>query len=109
MTARWTPLGSRRVPVALRRVSLGRRRAVGVEIQLPEAPLVLVLGRKGYLMCGYLNLEAAERFHAAAAIVRGVRNVREILEKGVWKVTRRARRLGVRPGIPGREALKRFL
>jgi uncharacterized protein YunC (DUF1805 family) len=45
----------------------------GVKSTLPELPpLLLIKGDKGFVMCGYLNLEVAERLGAAAAIVSGV-------------------------------------
>lgn len=91
------------------RVEVGKKTATGIEVQLPEAPMVLVLGKKGYLMCGYLNLEAADKFKAVCAIVRGVQNVQEILSKPVVSSSLRARRLGVRPGMKGISALKKFL
>lgn len=90
-------------------VEIGKKKATGIEVQLPEAPMVLVLGSKGYLMCGYLNLEAAEKFKAVCAVVRGVQNVGEILSKPVVSASLGARRLGVRPGMKGRTALKKFL
>ncbi len=42
----------------------------GVEVPLPAAPLVLVSNANGFVMCGYLNVETAERLGVAAAMVR---------------------------------------
>ena len=90
-------------------VRFGKKKAVGMVIRLPEAPMVLALGVKGYVMCGYLNLDAAEKFRAVAAVVRGIRSVEDLLKGRVAAVTSRARRLGVVPGMSGRQALKKFV
>ena len=90
-------------------ISLGRKKAVGFEIALPHANLVLAVGRKGYVMCGYLNLQAAAKFGDAACIVRGVKTVRDLLSRPVAEVSPAARKAGIRPGISGKEALLRLL
>jgi uncharacterized protein YunC (DUF1805 family) len=87
----------------------GLRRAIGIEIPLPKAPLVLVIGKKGFLMCGYLDVGAAGRLGGAAAVIRGVQSVEELLEKPIVAVTPRAFRLGVRVGMPGHRALSKLL
>ncbi|OGS01965.1 MAG: hypothetical protein A3G41_01920 [Elusimicrobia bacterium RIFCSPLOWO2_12_FULL_59_9] len=93
----------------IRNISVGGKAFQGVEISLPEAPLVLALGRRGYLMCGYLNLEAADKFRGTCAVVRGVSSVEDILRGKVSAVSRRAKRLGVRVGMRGAQAIKKFL
>ncbi|MCX8182490.1 MAG: YunC family protein [Candidatus Methanomethyliaceae archaeon] len=80
--------------------------AIGIKISVPEAPpLILIRGRKGVIFCGYLNPEVAERVGLAAAIVSGVKTFEEILEKPVVYSTKKAKELGIKPGISGKEAL----
>lgn len=93
----------------VRDIDLGADTATGIEVALPEAPLVLIVGKKGFLMCGYLALEVAEKFGSCAAIVTGVKTTDELLEKPVVKVTCGAERLGIKPGMTGRQALKKLL
>ena len=90
-------------------ITAGRRKAVGIEIPLPKAPLVLVLGKKGFLMCGYLDVAAAERLGDTAAVVKGVKSVEELLKKPVVSLTPKAARLGLRVGMLGRQALSKLL
>jgi len=79
----------------------------GVRVDLPESPpLVLIVGEKGFVMCGFLNVEAAERFNVAAAVVSGVKSFEDILNAQVKTVTSKARVLGVETGMKGSEALK---
>jgi uncharacterized protein YunC (DUF1805 family) len=79
----------------------------GVKIELPESPpLVLIVGEKGFVMCGFLNVEAAEKFNVAAAMVSGVKSFEDVLNAQVKTVTSKAKGLGVEAGMKGSEALK---
>ena len=83
--------------------------ALGVRVELPRAPLVLVRARKGFAMCGYLNLEAVDRAGEVAVRVTGVRNFEDVLQAKVAGVSQKARELGINEGMSGREALERML
>ena len=87
---------------------IGKKKAVGFEIQLPGAPLLIARGEKGFIMCGYLDVTVADKFQQAAAVVRGVKTLDDLLEKPVTDVSQAAKRLGVKPGMTGQEALRRF-
>ncbi len=67
---------------------------------LPEnaPPLLLIKGAKGYVMCGYLNIEAAEKFGSAAAIVSGVKTFDDVLNASIQAATTKAKQLGLEPG-----------
>ena len=79
----------------------------GVKVDLPESPpLVLIVGEKGFVMCGFLNAEAAEKLNVAAAVVSGVKSFEDVLNAQVKTVTSKAKSLGVEAGIKGSEALK---
>ena len=66
-------------------------------------PNMLVLAAdKGYIMCGYLNLEAAEKFGDAACVIGGS-SFEEQLANPVKAVTTEAAKLGVEIGMTGVE------
>lgn len=92
-----------------REVKVGEKKALGIRIELPGAPLLLLVAPKGYVMCGYLNVETAERLGQAAAVVTGVRGIEEMLEARVAKATTKAKELGIEEGMSGREALRLML
>jgi uncharacterized protein YunC (DUF1805 family) len=75
-------------------------------IGLENANLVLIKARRGYLMCGLLNVEAAERLDQAACTVSGVKTPEEALKAKVKAATKKAKSLGVREGMTGEEALR---
>ncbi|RLI08589.1 DUF1805 domain-containing protein [Candidatus Bathyarchaeota archaeon] len=93
--------------VSVRLVGVKERLALGVRVELPESPpLLVVVGDKGFIMCGYLNLDVAEELGAVAATVSGVRTVDDVLEAPIRGLTSRARDLGIKEGMKGIEALE---
>ena len=87
------------------------RDCVGLLVDLPgcPAPLLLIIAEKGFVMCGFLNVDVAERVGLAAAMVSGVKNFEDVLNAEVKAVTSKAKSLGVEAGMKGEEALKRML
>jgi uncharacterized protein YunC (DUF1805 family) len=82
---------------------------LGVKVELPDSPpLLLVVAEKGFIMCGFLNVEAAERLGVIAAMVSGVKTFEDVLDASVKAVTSKAKKLGVDVGMKGAEALKRM-
>ena len=79
---------------------------MGVKIRMPNANMLLILGEKGYVMCGYLNLAAADEMGDAAAVVTGVSTFHDVLKAQVNSATAKARELGVQEGMSGQQALE---
>jgi len=88
-----------------REISVEGKKVVGVRVALHPAPLVLLVASKGYVMCGYLNLDTAEKLGQAAAMVTGVKTIEDALNAKIVKLTSKAAALGVKEGMTGREAL----
>jgi len=84
--------------------------ATGLKVDLPDSPpLLAIIGRTGFVMCGFLNAEAAEKLNVAAAIVSGVKNFDDVLKAEIKTATSKARLMGVKLGMTGKEAIKAFL
>ena len=82
---------------------------LGVKVELPDSPpLLLVVAEKGFVMCGFLNVESAERLGVVAAMVSGVKTFEDVLDASVKAATSKAKNLGVDVGMKGAEALKRM-
>ncbi len=71
-------------------------------------PLLIIKGSKGFLACGYINVETCNKTGEACAIVIGVKTHEEMLHAGIKAVSTEAARLGVRVGMKGEEALEIF-
>lgn len=82
------------------------REVQGLCFKLGAKFLVALKARQGFIMCGYLNLKVAEKFSDAACLVKGVSSIPELLEANIYDLTRAARSLGARKGMPVREAIK---
>ncbi|WP_162509647.1 YunC family protein [Thermogymnomonas acidicola] len=57
------------------------------------------------MMCGYLDIETADRVGDVAVRVTGVRSLGDMLSATVRSVTGKARELGIREGQSVREIL----
>ncbi len=79
---------------------------IGVEIELPDSPpLILVYGNKGFAMCGFLNLDAAEKIGLTAVMASGVSSIEDLLNAEVKGATSKALERGVRLGDKVADAL----
>jgi len=68
--------------------------------------LVFIKGAKGFVMCGYLNMETADKFNNIAAIATGVKCIDDMLNAKVVKVSRAAQEAGITEGMQVKEALE---
>lgn len=95
--------------IYIEKIKIDEKVAFGLKVELPNSPpLLLMVGEKGFVMCGYLNMEVAEKLQVAAAMVSGVKNFQDVLEAEVKAATSKAKELGVNPGVKGREAIKKL-
>lgn len=71
----------------------------GMKSTLPDGPpILLIKGDKGFVMCGFLNMDAAERTGVAAAMVSGVTSFSDVFNATIKAVTSKGKELGVEPG-----------
>jgi len=82
--------------------------ALGLRFEMQKYPLLVIRAEKGFLMCGYLNVGAAETLGDTAVRVKGVQSFEDMLKAQVVEATQLARELGIIPGITGREALEKM-
>ncbi|MDD5688046.1 MAG: DUF1805 domain-containing protein [Elusimicrobia bacterium] len=90
-------------------VKIGNKKATGIEIPFQNAVLVFVQADKGFVMCGYLNMETAEKLDDAACMVRGVKTVDDLLVAKVVALTSKAKDFGIELGMTGKEALENLI
>jgi uncharacterized protein YunC (DUF1805 family) len=75
-------------------------------IKLQAKRLIVLCGRHGYVMCGYLNLKAAQKFKDVAIKIVGVGSIKEALKAQVHSCTSYARKLGIQKGDSIEDTLK---
>ncbi|MCL1631114.1 DUF1805 domain-containing protein [Sporolactobacillus sp. CPB3-1] len=84
----------------------------GVSVSLPKTTLLMITGKKGYIMCGaldvrLLNDKLADRNVLAGKAV-GVRTLDDLLHAPLAEVTIGAEKAGVHVGMSGIDALKKL-
>ena len=78
----------------------------GILARLKNANLVMIFAEKGFVACGYLNIETAEKLGDALALVTGVKTFDDVLNAQIIKVSSKAREFGITEGMTGRKALE---
>lgn len=73
-----------------------------------KRPLLIIKRAKGFLACGYINVETANKTGEACAIVTGVGSYDDMLAAKVVAVSDAASALGVSVGDTGDAALAKF-
>ncbi|MFB0561644.1 MAG: YunC family protein [Candidatus Lokiarchaeia archaeon] len=91
--------------IQIEQIKIGDTLCLGLRVDIKPAPLLLIIGEKGVLACGFLNIEASEKLGMAAAVVTGVRTFEDVLNAEVKSLTTEAEKLGIKVGQKGREAL----
>ncbi|MGC8610312.1 MAG: YunC family protein [Thermoplasmata archaeon] len=90
----------------IEQIKLNNGIALGFRWNLGNAYLLVIKREKGYLMCGYLNIETANKMGDVAGIVTGVSTFEDMLEKPVVILSNKAKEIGIMAGIKGREFLE---
>ncbi len=80
-----------------------------VLLSTAQSNLIIASASRGFIMCGYLNIDIAEKLGDAACIVSGVSTVEQLMVKPVVKITKQAQELGICLGDTGHEALEKML
>jgi uncharacterized protein YunC (DUF1805 family) len=84
--------------------------AVGLRVDLPDSPpLLLIVGRTGFVMCGFLNIDVAEKVNVSAAMVSGVKTFDDVLAADIKAVTSKAQMKGIKVGMKCEDAVKLLL
>jgi uncharacterized protein YunC (DUF1805 family) len=93
--------------ISIMTVKVDGKSCLGLRTDLPDSPpLLLITAEKGFVMCGFLNVESAEKLGVAAAVVSGVKTFDDVLNGQVKAATSKAKSLGVEVGMKGADALK---
>lgn len=88
------------------KIKVGKKYIQALSMNLSGRNLVLLRGSKGYIMCGYLNLKAADKFKDIAIRITGINTIEEALEAKVHSCSRAALKIGIYKGQPVKEALR---
>jgi len=89
---------------------VGEKTALGLLVELPDSPpFLMIIGQTGFVGCGFININAAEKLNVAAATVTGVKSFDDVLNAEIKAVTSKAQTKGIKIGMKGKEAVKLLL
>lgn len=95
--------------VELDLISINGYSFTATHVALPKTHLLTVSNRVGYIMCGALDVELLRQKLASRGIIAaratGVRSIQELIEADVENCTQHAEQIGIRIGMPMKEAL----
>ena len=81
----------------------------GIELDLCDSSKLLVItGKNGYIMCGYLNINTAQKRQDVACIVTGVKTIEDMLNSKIVALTAKAQEFGITMDMPVKEALEKL-
>jgi uncharacterized protein YunC (DUF1805 family) len=96
--------------ISVMTVKVDGKECLGMRAELPDSPpLLLIIAEKGFVMCGFLNIDTAEKLGVTAAMVSGVKTFEDVLNAQIKAMTSKAKGFGVEVGMKGTEALRRML
>jgi uncharacterized protein YunC (DUF1805 family) len=90
-------------------IKLEKGFALGLKMDMEHAPLLVIRAGKGFVMCGYLNIDVANKLGDVAVRVTGVKSFEDVLNAKAVDVTEAAKKLGIAIGMSAKEALNRML
>ena len=74
-------------------------------IQVQNSNILIIAAQNGFIACGYINIDIANKKNNACAIITGVKNLDELLSEKVKMVSNAAGKIGIKEGMTGKEAL----
>lgn len=88
------------------KIDIDGNEAEGISVNTENTVILVIKAKKGFLGCGYFDINVADKVGDAAAIVTGVKTFYDMLNAKVVKVSEKAKELGIKEGTTGRAALK---
>lgn len=103
------------LPLAINRtLEFTGGQAIGTSYQWPGGQYCAIHTANGLVGCGIYDIRAANEFSLAVAIARGtpakpLRDPEDLFNAKILEVSQAAEKLGISPGMTGREAVEKML
>ncbi|HDL09870.1 MAG TPA: DUF1805 domain-containing protein [Candidatus Omnitrophica bacterium] len=89
-----------------RKLKIGKKQVEAFQLKLFSRNLIVIKGSKGYIMCGYLDMDTAEKLGEVAVRISGVNTISQALKGNVESCSKNAHRLGIYKGQPITEVIE---
>ena len=93
----------------IKKIKLENGLVIGSIIQLNNAPLIVLQAKKGYVMCGYLNMNTANKIGDIAGKITGVKTFEDALNSTIIETSENAKKIGLQEGIKTKEFLNSLM
>lgn len=93
----------------IEQINLENGCGTGLKMDMEHAPLLVIRAGCGFVMCGYLNMEIANKLGDIAVRVTGVKNFEDVLNAKAVDVSEAAKKRGISVGMSAKEALNMML
>ena len=90
----------------IEQIALENGTALGLKFDMQNAPLLVIKADKGFVMCGYLDIDMANTLGDVAVRVRGVNNFEDVLDAQIVGATQAAIDIGIDIKMNARAALE---
>ena len=95
--------------INFKKIKVDNEEADGYLLNIGNAPLLIIKAKKGYVMCGYLNISAANKLGDIAGRVTGVRDFDDVLNADIIEISENAKKMGLKTGMKGKDFLKKLM
>jgi uncharacterized protein YunC (DUF1805 family)/acylphosphatase len=95
--------------IIIKKIKLEYGEADGFSINIGNAPLLVIKVKRGYVMCGYLNIDVANKVGDVAGRVIGVNDFDDVLNATVIDLSENAKKMGFKTGIKSRDFLNQLM
>lgn len=92
--------------IKYRKIKAAKKYIEALETKLGNKSLIVLKGEKGYVMCGYLDMVAADKFNDIAVKITGVSGIKDALKASAAGVSNAAKKAGIYIGQPIKEVLE---
>ena len=86
-------------------IKINDKKFITYQIPTQNTHVLMISGKNGFLACGYINIEVANKRNDVCAIVTGVKSLEDMLNAKTIKVSDAALKAGISIGMTGKEAL----
>ena len=81
----------------------------GTMIELKNSNFIMINSSNGYIMCGYLNMDTANKLGDIAGKVTGVSSIEKALDSKIVELSENAKKLGLKTGVSVRKFFNSIL
>lgn len=89
----------------IEQINLEKGSGIGLKMDMEHAPLLVIRAGCGFVMCGYLNMEIADKLDDVAVRVTGVKSFEDVLNAKAVDISHAAKKRGIMNGMTAKDAL----